>query len=377
MPRIDLTLRTEIKRTGRVAQLEGMFDVPRSESAIAEFHFDVPLDEKPWRVGLIIGPSGAGKSSVARHLFPDAMVEEYEWKHDESVVDCFPNLGIRETSAILSSVGFSSPPGWLKPYRVLSNGEKFRCTLARALADERPLIVFDEFTSVVDRTVAKIGSHAVAKAIRKSESKQFVAVSCHDDIVEWLQPDWILEPHVGLFRWRFLQRRPSVSLDIVRCDYQAWRWFAPHHYLTADLHRGARCFVGLVDGRPAAFAGILPMPHPRRSDLSSLSRLVVHPDYQGLGIGSGSFIEGIAKITKAAGRTLVIGTSHPGLVISLARSRLWQMTRNLDFQAPTKRGRTDFRGAVQRPHTKHRRTAGFKWVGGACEDIIAAKRLWA
>lgn len=374
MPRVDLTLRTNIKRTGRVAQLEGMFDVPRSESAVAEFHFDAPLDEKPWRVGLIMGPSGAGKSSVARHLFPDAMVEGYEWKHDESVVDCFPGLGIRETSAVLSSVGFSSPPGWLKPYRVLSNGEKFRCTLARALADERQLVVFDEFTSVVDRTVAKVGSHAVAKAVRKSEAKQFVAVSCHDDIVDWLQPDWILEPHVGLFRWRSLQQRPRVDLEIVRCAHQAWSWFAPHHYLTADLNRGARCFVGLVEGRPAAFAGVLPMPHPRRSDLSSLSRLVVLPDFQGLGLGSGAFVDEVAKITKAAGRTMVVGTSHPALVAALARSRAWQMTSKPKFA-----NRLGFRGneSLQASHATHRRVAHFKWVGGASEDLVAAKRLWA
>src|SRR5439155_19760773 len=52
------------------------------------------------------------------------------------------------------------------------------------------LPIFDEFTSVVDRTVAQIGSAAVAKTIRRS-GKQLVAASCHYDVIEWLQPDWI------------------------------------------------------------------------------------------------------------------------------------------------------------------------------------------
>ena len=91
-----------------------------------------------------------------------------------------------------TSVGFASPPSWLKPYNVLSTGEKMRVDLARAILSNQELIVFDEFTSVVDRTVAKTASLALQKAIRKG-GKKFVAVSCHRDIVEWLMPDWIYD----------------------------------------------------------------------------------------------------------------------------------------------------------------------------------------
>lgn len=67
-----------------------------------------------------------------------------------------------------------------------------RCDLARAILSEKELFVFDEFTSVVDRNVAKIGSLAMQKAIRQSDNKkQFIAVTCHFDVIEWLQPDWI------------------------------------------------------------------------------------------------------------------------------------------------------------------------------------------
>jgi ABC-type Mn2+/Zn2+ transport system ATPase subunit len=83
-----------------------------------------------------------------------------------------------EITALLSSVGFSSPPSWLKPFHVLSNGEQFRVTLARILAEAPELAVVDEFTSVVDRTVAQIGSHALAKTVRAG-NRCFVAVSAH------------------------------------------------------------------------------------------------------------------------------------------------------------------------------------------------------
>ncbi len=52
-------------------------------------------------------------------------------------------------------------------------------------------VVFDEFTSVVDREVAKVGSYAVSKAVRRQPGKQFIAVTCHYDVVDWLEPDWV------------------------------------------------------------------------------------------------------------------------------------------------------------------------------------------
>ena len=374
MPRVDLTLVVDVEQTPRVVQMSGIFDVPATERSTVGFHFDVPLEQRDWRVGLIVGPSGAGKSSVARHLFGDAMVSSYEWHATRSVVDSFGDLPIREITAALSSVGFSSPPAWVKPYRVLSNGEQFRATMARAIVDPRPLVAIDEFTSVIDRTVARVGSSAIAKAVRARPGKRFVAVSCHDDIVEWLQPDWILEPHVGQFTWRFLQRRPPVDLEIVRCTREAWRWFAPHHYLSADLHRGARCFVGLVEGRPAAFAGLIHFPHPRSRDIQSLSRLVVLPDFQGLGLGAYAFTETIGAICKSVGKRMHTHPSHPALIRTWAKSPLWKLLTPPRF-APLS-GRKSGLPSLQLSHAFDRRVAHFEYVGPALMDRTLAERLW-
>lgn len=312
--RVDLDLRVDVERTPRVVQLEGIFDLPEAKRGGVGFHFDAPIEERPWSVGLIVGPSGAGKSSVARHLFDDDLVAGYDWHPTRSVVDSFGDLPVREVTAALSSVGFSSPPSWVKPFRVLSNGEQFRATMARAILDPRPRVVIDEFTSVVDRGVAKVASHSIAKAVRARPGKQFVAVSCHDDILDWLQPDWVLEPHVGGFHWRSVQPRPAVRLELVRVHHSAWRGFAPHHYLSADLNRSARCFVGLVDGRPAAFGALLYFPHPKAKDITSLSRLVVLPDFQGLGLGAYAFTEAIGKLCRANGMRMRTHPSHPALI---------------------------------------------------------------
>src|SRR5438477_11142801 len=185
-----------IIRTPRVRQLEGMFDVPPAERSEMRWEAALPLEEADWQIGLIVGPSGCGKSTLARELFPEALIDGFDWPDDQSIVDAFPAaMGIKEVVGLLSSVGFSSPPSWLRPFRALSNGEQFRVTIARALAEKPDLAVIDEFTSVVDRPVARIGSAALARTIRRpgpdEKARRLVAVSCHYDIVDWLSPDWV------------------------------------------------------------------------------------------------------------------------------------------------------------------------------------------
>ena len=122
-----------------------------------------------------MGRSGSGKTSIAKQLFPEAYVRGFEYK-SKCVLDDFPEgLETGEITRALCSVGFASPPDWLKAYSCLSQGEKMRVDIARALCLDEPLIVFDEFTSVVDREVAKVSAFAISKAVRRSK-KRFVAV---------------------------------------------------------------------------------------------------------------------------------------------------------------------------------------------------------
>src|SRR5438132_7961873 len=189
MPTAHVVVNTPIARTPRVAQVEGLFDIPPTKNAHLDWDVRLPLEEKPWNIGIIVGPSGSGKSTVARALFGETLAAQESlpnWPADRSILDGFPgDMPIKEVVGLLSSVGFSSPPAWLRPFRVLSTGEQFRVTLARLLAygtevrgqksevrnqnaglpaltsDLCPLtsglIVMDDFTRVVDPTVAQIG----------------------------------------------------------------------------------------------------------------------------------------------------------------------------------------------------------------------------
>jgi len=294
------------------------------------------------------------------------VVEEFEWDHDCSIVDHFPaGMGVKEVAGALSAVGFSSPPSWLRPYRVLSTGEQFRVTIARALAEFNDRCVVDEFTSVVDRTVAKIASAAVEKAVRR-QKRQFVAVSCHYDIIEWLRPDWIFQPHAESFEWRYLQPRPPIEIQVSRVHRKAWRLFAHHHYLSADIAQASVCYLGLIEGVPAVFCAVLAYPHPVRPGWRA-HRTVCLPDFQGVGIGN-ALNEFVAGMYRATGKPFRSVTAHPAMVMHRARSSKWRM-----FRKPGLMPKLGKRGSpsLSKEMARDRMTASFEFVG---EPLFDAAR---
>lgn len=321
MPRVDLVVSSPVSASARARQLEGMFDVPRAEMSTVEWHGEIPYDAEPWNVGLIVGPSGAGKSSIARQLFGDAVDVPLAWGAASVVDDFAAGRSMDEISNVCQAVGFNTIPAWLRPYAVLSNGERFRVELARRLLEQADPIVVDEFTSVVDRQVAQIGAHAVQKYVRK-HGRQFVGVSCHYDIVDWLQPDWIFEPHTMTFTRRCLQRRPALDIVVSPVPYAAWHTFAPFHYLTRELNKAARCYALFVGDRMASFAGLLHRPHAKVRDITGVSRLVTLPDWQGLGLAF-VLVDALGAAHRAIGRRLHTYPAHPALIHGFDRSPKW------------------------------------------------------
>lgn len=188
MPHFDIVKKNEVSPTFRVESIRGTYDL-QSRNIEEHFEGDIELPSK-WNIGLIVGKSGSGKSTIAKELFGDFIVESYQYTHDSILDDMPKGVSVNDISQALNSVGFSSPTSWLKSYSVLSNGEKMRCDIARAILENKGMFVFDEFTSVVDRNVAQIGSFALQKAVRRN-GKQFIAVTCHYDVEDWLMPDWV------------------------------------------------------------------------------------------------------------------------------------------------------------------------------------------
>lgn len=354
-----------------------MFDVPVEEKLSQEWNVDIPIENEKWGIGLIVGPSGSGKTTLGKRIFGEENYHYgYDWK-GKHVVDDFPaGFSIEDITRALSHVGFSSPPAWIKPYHVLSNGQKFRADIARTLLDpEKKLIVYDEFTSVVDRKVAQMGSEAVQKYIRRS-GKQFVAVSCHYDIIDWLRPDWVYQVDTNSFEWtRGSLRRPELKLEIRRVHHSAWRIFQGHHYLSSKINTSSHCYVGFLNGEPACFTAAIYQPHDVVKNIWREHRTVVLPDFQGIGVGN-HMADSIADFyINSSLRDLEIGqnskkpidldqkcryrstTSHPAFIFSRIKNPKWVMVRSPSHvQAKGKNSKLT-------GQSTSRLTAAFEYVG--------------
>lgn len=144
---------------------------------------------KNFKIGVIVGSSGSGKSSMLKEF---GVEENPMWDSNKSIISHFetPEDGMDK----LSSVGLNSVPSWYKPYHVLSNGEKFRADLARKIKSN---VVIDEYTSVVDRNVAKAASVSLSRYIKNNNIQNVVLSTCHRDILDWLEPDWVIDTDSG------------------------------------------------------------------------------------------------------------------------------------------------------------------------------------
>lgn len=297
-------------------EISEMFDYEFSGSS----SFDVPqMPSTPsdFAIGLIVGPSGSGKSSILNSL---GGVSEITWQRDKAIVSHFNDSS--EAQEKLSAVGFNSIPSWLRPYHALSTGEKFRADLAASLYDGA---IIDEFTSVVDRNVAKSCSAALRRYVDSKGLKKIVMASCHYDIIEWLEPDWVFDTATKKLSLRGSLRRPSIELEILPCTSAMWPMFSEHHYLSGEINKSSHCWAAIWDGNAVGFSAVIAMPSGSIKNAWREHRVVVLPDYQGLGLGV-RISEAVAEIHLREGKRFFSKTAHPRLGQYRDESLLWRGT---------------------------------------------------
>ena len=99
-----------------------------------------------------------------------------------------------------------------------------------------PLVVFDEFTSVVDRNVARACSAAIAKGIRRGHIPcRFVAVTCHYDVAEWLEADWVLDMATLRSSRGGVFGDPASTWKSIAAAWLRGNCLQRHHYLSGSL----------------------------------------------------------------------------------------------------------------------------------------------
>jgi hypothetical protein len=361
-----LTVASQPPRTPRVMQIASLFDVPLDQKLTMSWNVDLPVEEKDWNLGLITGPSGAGKTTLANHLWPGRAVAP-AWTAAALVDDFTAGLPIKTIQMALTGAGLGTISAWLRPQATLSGGERFRADMARVIAETPPgeVAVIDEFTSTVDRTVAKAASHALQKAARRG-GMRIVALSCHSDIEPWLQPDWICELPEGAFSWRLPQRHPPLDFQIRQVPRRIWPRYAPFHYLSSHLPTAATCYGTFLNDECVCFTACTQRVHPspKARLIWQAARQVTLPDYQGLGIATYTE-DWLAAYYCAQGFRFRSLTSHPGAIAYYEKSPEWRLVHRGDAHQLKSGGRSN---SGLRAHQ-----AQLRMLGVQCWEFVPAR----
>jgi len=279
-----------------------------------ETSFKVPTFEVPqdFSLGIIYGPSGSGKSTLLKEMGSDEIIT---WDRDKAIASQVdPNLLMR--------LGLSSIPSLCRPYHVLSTGEKHRADIAKSLRDG---CVIDEFTSVCNRDLAHSISVGVRNTIDHFGYKNVVIATCHEDVIDWLEPDWVANTLTRRLVEGRSERQPS-HFRVLPCSVEAWSVFREHHYLSSEINTSAHCWI-LVNERDTicGFASAISFPSRDLRNAWREHRTVILPDFQGLGLGS-RLSNAIAKMYYDKGCRYFSKTAHPKLGEHRNNSNLWKPT---------------------------------------------------
>lgn len=357
----------------RAARVKSLFNVETGANFALQVELD--LESAPWQLGVVVGPSGSGKSSIGRALWGPEAVYTPAWRTDVPVIDAIaPEGSFDAVAAALSSVGLGSVPAWLRPYQVLSNGEQFRANLARLIAEAPRQAVLDEFSSVVDRQIARIGAGAFAKAWRRTGG-QAVLLSCHYDILDWVEPDWVFDTASGQFQRGSLWRRPRVDVDLWQTGWEHWPAFEPHHYLKLPKMIAATNYVATVAGQLVAHVAVSTRAGMKEA---RACRLVVMPEWQGAGVGL-RFLDAVCERWRLGQNRYglpmptLFHTSHPGLAAALRRSGQWAQVSAYLVGASKARSQASMKASSERTGRPNsgagygghfRAVQGFRYLGG-------------
>tara|TARA_R110000868_G_C10972548_1_gene770434 strand:- start:24422 stop:25549 length:1128 start_codon:yes stop_codon:yes gene_type:complete len=329
-----VNLNSEISKSFRCNKAADSLDIDVNKKSNHYFKVNADL-ETEYNIGLIVGASGSGKTTLAKQILGDECFKEYI-DLSKPVIDQLPKeLDYNSCQKILSGVGLTSVPCWIRPSYTLSNGQKARAEMALACYNSKDdVIAIDEFTSVVDRTVAKVMSHSIQKFARR-EKKTIILLACHYDIIEWLNPDWIIDCNKQSYTDRRalrldFKRKEQLEFTIKEIDKSSWKYFSKYHYLSDKLPGGKLYTYGLFEGDNQIGFICYANYTPKRKNkdwIFHMNRVVVHPDYAGLGLGIHLINETSEHVSKKPEMRVMSKFSSLPVFKAMTKNRQWKLKK--------------------------------------------------
>lgn len=305
------------ERTARIGEVFGV------EEQISVLYDDFELKISEGDVVCITGDSGSGKSvlldAIRKDLGQEAVdISELPDPENVAIVDAVGS-SFKDALELLSKVGLNDAPVFLRKYCELSAGQRYRFKLAQMIDTDARFWVCDEFCSLLDRTTAKVVAYNVQKQARRAEATLLVATS-HIDIVPDVNPDvrvvkgWGDNVMVSYEEALPLSCSVMDEVTIEEGEKGDYDQLKEHHYrwgrLTFPmkyyrvLHRGELAGVivykyplARVQGRKQA-VGYWPSVEELNNEWASIARIIIHPKYRGIGLGSKLIKETLEQVDR-------------------------------------------------------------------------------
>lgn len=289
---IDITLKSKVNTDFRCQVAANSLDIDVKKKSIHHLKIENINIPDQWNIGLVYGNSGSGKTTSIIQLFGED-VFDINIDPELPILNQLPSdLTYDECASLLNGMGLNSVPCWIRPFKTLSNGQQARAEAVMLMTQDKEMVFIDEWTSVVDRTVAKAMSLCLHKYAKRN-NKRVVILSCHQDIIEWLKPDWAIDCNVQKFMLPksddfFFKKREQLKFEVREIDSKSWKYFSKYHYLSENLPGGKLHLYGLFHNNNQigfqCFANYV--PHKKNTiKIFHSNRTVVHPDYNGMGLG--------------------------------------------------------------------------------------------
>lgn len=313
---VDIAYETATDITPRTIAVSEAFGLGVDQQQKFVIFDNVELKIGTGDIVYITGDSGSGKSVLLKALqrdvdgSPEALgrainIADIQIDQDKPLIETVGKT-VEEGLELLSKVGLSDAFLFIRRYRELSDGQKYRYRLAKLLESEAKWWVMDEFCATLDRDTAKIVAFNLQKLAR-ANGRAVLAATTHTDLFEDLKPSVHVHKRFGKeievhYYPNEAAKECSLSKEIrieegTRADYGL---LASFHYrshnvgVVRKIFRAARgdevagaivyCYCGMtVSGR----LQVLPKMTVQElnKNLSLIMRVVVHPKYRTIGLG--------------------------------------------------------------------------------------------
>jgi len=194
---IDIRFQTRVQRSPRVLEIAEAFGIGLEDKEFVVFD-KLELDIKKGDVVYITGQSGGGKSVLLRELARQMAQGAQSVVHLDSIEfedkPLIDQIGKDTNDAIrlLAAAGISDAYLYVRKPAELSDGQRYRFRLAKAIETGYDVWVADEFLAILDRTTAKVIACSLQKVARRAGATVLVATT-HTDMVADLAPDLVID----------------------------------------------------------------------------------------------------------------------------------------------------------------------------------------